>query len=95
MTDATDTIEITKALCVSTSHVEEGTAQMLDACGLDKTRGVHATGYGWFVYAYHEQEHWIPDDLWACISKAREHGCTYVHFDRDAGVVDGLHVFEW
>lgn len=66
--------------------------------------------YGWNLYAHDDNtvsnaagktpmpagtpEGQYPADLWACFEKARELGCTRVHFDTDGEPSDALPCYD-
>ena len=69
---------------------------LLDACAGHDTRELlcSSTPYGWFVFACEERPQ-ISDTLWALFEEARQHGCEYLLFDRDAAGLEGFPVFDW
>lgn len=92
------TIETRKFLVLSTSHVTEKTAHLLDTTPVQNwpvAGGPYGT-FGWFIYAHDEDaEGNIPEELMGVFRYAREHGCDNVLFDCDAGQIDGLPTYEW
>lgn len=86
---------------VSTSHLSEQTAHLLDCTKADEwsCRGDPYCYYGWFVYAQDENpgigSDAIPDDLFAVMTWAREHRFDYILFDRGADTVDALPTYSW
>lgn len=53
-------------------------------------------GYGWFMTAHPPEGalELMPDDIKAALQHARNVGCDYVVFDRDADSVEELPTFE-
>ena len=95
------TPEIHRLVVLSTSHVSEATAKLLDDTKADEwpcVGGPYAY-YGWFVYAHEENlgegTDAIPDDLFSVMSWARKHQFKYILFDCDALEVEGLPVDDW
>jgi len=90
------TIRTITALELSTAHLTPDTASRLD------NEPPHAwpvsggaTAYGFFIYAHDQNDGLIPEDLWLCCETARQQGCSYLLFDRDADVLPGLPVHDW
>ena len=98
-------LEIHKMLVLSTMHVSQSTAELLDIGCPSIHNGHCADGigypkgdYGWFVYVPEEpeQDSDIPADLLAVVvAFARAQACNWVMFDRDADKIDDLPVFDW
>ncbi|MGQ7794438.1 DUF5983 family protein [Faunimonas sp. B44] len=74
-------------LDLSTGHLTRRTRDWLEN---DAPISLAKTEYGWFLYAPEDRITWYPQDLWACLQKAREMGCCYALFDCDAERVDYL-----
>lgn len=87
-------LEMQPLLILSTSHVSETTARMLDATPVTNwpAPGGHYNGYGWFLYAGHDEG---PEDLRKLFDFARNNLCHYILLDRDASVVEELPVYDW
>ena len=83
-------------LDLSTAHLSDEDRTLLEACaGLDTGEVLCArTPYGWFVFACEERPE-ISDTLWGLFQSAREQGCEYLLFDRDAPMLDDFATFEW
>ena len=93
--------EIREFIVISTAHVSEATAKLLDnipAKDWPCAGGAYAD-YGWFVYAHDENagvgKDAIPDDLFNVMTWARKQGCDYVLLDCDGEEVEGLPVHDW
>ena len=95
-------------LDVSTSHVTEEDAKILDSLhdsGEDPTR-VIPKRFGWWVNVPDDDE-WIErstegwkdrgmsDAFIGLLNYARTKGCSWVNLDSDADYEDGLPTFEW
>ena len=87
---------VRRFLDLSSAHLSRKDRALLDACaGHDAGELLCATTpYGWFVFACEERPQ-ISDTLWALFQEARQHGCEYLLFDRDAASLDGFPVFDW
>lgn len=91
------TLEFRKTLMLTTGHLTEATAKMLDttpAKDWPVIGGPYGT-YGWQMYAHDDNDGTIPDDLWAVCEFANANGADLVVFDCDANPVDGLPTYEW
>jgi hypothetical protein len=98
---------VRQILDISTAHVSERTARILDEIvaddallGLRPGVIVHGKGeHGWLVYVPSEpsQESTpdFPEDLRTCMEHARALDCDWVMFDRDGVVIDALPEYEW
>ena len=87
---------IRRFLDLSNAHLTNEDRALLDACAGHDTGELlcATTPYGWFVFACEERPQ-ISDTLWALFQEARQHGCEYLLFDRDAASLDGFPVFDW
>ena len=79
-------------LDLSTGHLKPETRDlMLNDPGYP---GVSmANEYGWFCYICEDNPVW-DQDMKDCMAKARELGCLYILFDRDADLLDDLPYYE-
>jgi hypothetical protein len=89
-----------KMLCLSTAHVSEATAKMLNDTPYTLWPVVGGPwAYGWLMYAHDERldsgDKHFPDDLWECCVFARSKGFDYILFDQDADIADGLTFYSW
>ena len=87
---------VRRFLDLSNAHLTNEDRLLLDVCaGHDAGEMLCAsTPYGWFVYACEERPQ-ISDTLWGLFQEARQRGCDYLLFDRDAAEIDGFPVFDW
>ena len=87
---------VRRFLDLSNAHLRSEDRALLDACAGHDTGELlcASTPYGWFVFACEERPQ-ISDTLWALFEKARQHGCEYLLFDRDAASLDGFPLFDW
>lgn len=96
-----DSPNIRKFLNLSTAHVTEDTAKVLDhlpgipdhwsqwVVGTDNT-------YGWWIWAGQEDGlDDLPEDLRGCVDLAKQHDCDWILFDRDVEPIDQLPRYEW
>jgi hypothetical protein len=90
-------LEIRNFLTLSTGHVSEATAKILDNNKLEDWPcfGGTVSTVGWFIYAHDENPGDIPADLFAVFEYARKHNCPYVLFDCDADTIEELPTFDW
>lgn len=92
------TLEIRPFLVLSTGHVSEETAKMLDSTPAAQwpVLGGPFGDYGWFMRASDEDTSGdIPVELMNVFNFARANGFNYVLFDCDASTVDQLPTFDW
>jgi hypothetical protein len=93
-------LETRKTLCLSTAHVSETTANMLNTTSYEKWPVCGGPwSFGWMMYAHDEQldagDIPFPNDLWDCCCFARKHGFDYIIFDQDADPVEDLPKYSW
>lgn len=86
---------VRKFLDLSTAHLKPGTREEWT---LNRPTHVHATEYGFFVWAGDRNDE-MTDDGWpeeavACRRFARQQGCDYLLFDADADRLCELEEFE-
>lgn len=88
-------LEIRKVLVLSTSHVTEATARMLNRLPAAEwpVTGGHYGSYGWFLYCGINES--TPADLAVLFEFAVNKGCHHILLDQDADFVDELEIFEW
>lgn len=84
-------------LDLSTTHLRQETCDRLNSY-----QGViaHKMEYGWLMYVPAEPDDDVDKDRWPTelppiVALARDNGCTYVLFDRNAGTTDRLRTFDW
>ena len=91
-------MEISKMLTISTAHISEETARLLDIEPDNDNMQLtvyNKADFGWFVYVSEYFEDCdIPDDLRKCLELAKENNCTWLCLDCDAEIVDGLDFYE-
>lgn len=80
---------IRKTLVLSTAHLTPTQRERMSSIA-------DAIEYGWIMWAFDERgDDDIGDELWAICELARKHGCDWIKFDCDAGLVSGLPDFKW
>lgn len=90
-------------LALSTAHLTEGTASLLEA-GSIKNVTIYPKGeYGWFVHvpelsdldSFENKD--CPKDLMDCMRYARSNGCSWLMFDCDVEeeCAPELQKYEW
>ena len=102
-------MEITKMLTLSTCHIKEETAMLLnDACIYKKEFSLVlypkrwiSDYYGWFIYIPEELEadpetyEDVPKDLMQCLLFAKHVGCELLCLDGDREVLSYLDKYNW
>ncbi|PZP71801.1 hypothetical protein [Methylorubrum populi] len=90
-------LELPRMLVLSTSHLRQETAQLLEADEAGVIR--HEKGeYGWIIPIIDNPSNEPPPnltDLVGIYGLARSVGATWIMLDRDADTVDGLETWEW
>lgn len=90
-------MERMEAIVISTAHVPQDVAEMLDNTPVEKWPVSGFKGpYGWIIYAHDED---VADDIHPALMKvfswARREGFSWVRFDGDANHVSCLPAWEW
>lgn len=98
-------MEITKMLTVSTAHISEGTAKLLDKEVEADSLGINVYRkgeYGWFIgvsadlsQCLNSCENEVPDELEKLIIFAADLGCDMLCIDRDGEVLPYFEVYLW
>ncbi len=100
-------VEINKMLTLSTAHISEATAELLQRCNAadwddpsieDVPLVVYEkSDYGWFVVVPNDlfRINRTPPDLLMLFRLAQAQGCTWIMFDRDVEPVANLPTFNW
>lgn len=99
-------MEITKALCLSTSHITADTAKWLDrepsTFGKPLPMTVWKGDYGWFLPCYDADarnqmatEGSAPEELLALLNRAGEADCEFLRLDADGSQMEGLPTYDW
>lgn len=88
-------MEINKMLSLSTAHVTERTAHIMENFNIDNVVIYDKPNYGWFVYVpdrleIEECQDICPDDLYECLLFARDNGCDWIMFDCDVEPITEL-----
>ena len=93
-------MEKLKMLALSTVHVSEDTAKLID--NGDTEVVIYAKEkYGWFVHVpelcnmNNLENGKCPSDLYRCILFARKNDCDWLMFDRDVEPIDELPQYNW
>jgi len=98
MTDKTQHPYVCKILEVSTAHISEATANLVQ-CQLASVISFEKGDYGWLVYVPsepgREAEEGFPPDLRTCMEFARSLDCDWIMFDRDGVVIEALPDYDW
>lgn len=95
--------EISRILTLSSAHVTEKAAEMLErepdlnAMGLSvyEKSAKDGEAYGWYVYLPGETQASVPDCLRRCIETARGLGCGILCLDSDGPEYPGLETYDW
>lgn len=95
--DCSTGLELPSMLVLSTSHLRQETAQLLEADEAGVIR--HEKGeYGWIIPIIDNPSNEPPPnltDLVGIYGLARSVGATWIMLDRDADEVAGLETWEW
>lgn len=88
---------VVATLVLSTGHLAQEVAEGLVNGTVAVPMSVMSNEYGFLVNTV-----WrdipcldIPTSLKACLDLALDRGCTYIVFDRDAEIIDGLPSYDW
>ena len=87
-------MEINKMLTVSTAHISEETAELLDK---DISIVAYQKGdYGWFIHIHDDcDEYEIPKDLLKLLMFAKDLNCDWLCLDCDGDILDYLETYDW
>lgn len=88
-------LDIASLMTISTAHISEQTALMLEFAPQKCDMPVYAMErYGWLIFVCSQDE--TPyDDLNEVAKFAEQHHCEWVRLDPDGDIVDGLPVYDW
>ena len=92
-------MEISKMLTLSTAHITEGTAQLLQETPDTDVLGIpvyEKSEYGWFIYLSSIPDvifSHLPKDLQDILSLAKDVGCDVVCLDCDGPALSYLEVY--
>lgn len=95
--------EVSRMLTLSSGHISEEAANMLDSEPDTNHMGLSVYGkssdggesYGWFIYLPGETPAAVPDCLKRCIETARSLGCGILCLDPDGPEYPGLETYDW
>lgn len=87
-------LEINKELVVSTSHIREETAKLLE----DEPRlTIYEYPFGWRILA--GEAEWLHatghGELANLIKVAKQHDCAWLVLDQDGPTIDNFKTFDW
>ncbi|MEQ6332988.1 hypothetical protein [Sphingobium sp. MK2] len=91
-------MEITKALCLSTSHITAATAQSMEEQDSGFPIAVWRGDYGFFVSVHaisRDGGAGLPGDLIDCMERAVTYDCEFLRLDSDGPVMNGLKTYDW
>ena len=96
-------MDICKMLTISTAHIKQETAAILDKSYSGPIPGwLYAIGlydkdeYGWFIMDWdYRSVNTFPADLLECIKVAEKHGCTWLCLDCDGEVLSSIPTYDW
>lgn len=88
---------IWKTLELSTGHLEEQVARDLSANVLQLPTSVKKDEYGFMVYVLSDGDRDVeyPACMRQHLTLARAAGCSYLSYDRDAGILEGVASYDW
>lgn len=97
--------DITKIITLSTTHITENTARLLDDEPNTNTLGLTTykkADYGWFIYIADyiktnilNDAVSLPDDLKLCLKTAVNNNCEWLCLDCDGPEYDKLPKYNW
>ena len=99
-------MEISKMLTVTTGHITEETADLLN-CDELHIITYDKDGYGWFIFldAYDinhyynsddiDDDYYVPEELLKLMKFASDNGCEWLCLDCDGDELDGFETFDW
>ena len=92
-------LEIEKTLVLSTAHISEDTAILLDKYCLHLDIIIDKYEYGWYVYTSYDSLNKIPPDISSslayCIKLASANGCKCIKLDQDGPKAPSLPIYDW
>ena len=95
-------MEICKMLTLSTAHITQETAKVLETHSspwADYDLAIYdKDDFGWWIHLPDEEItelNNVPPDLVECIKLAEQNGCEWLCLDCDGEVVDCLPTYEW
>lgn len=97
-TEMTSALEMRQMAVLSTAHVSEATARMLDRRVGTKdglNGGITQYGYVLSVPDSAMRDTNLPEDLLAVFALAKAQGADYLYLDRDGDTHPDLQVFDW
>lgn len=93
-------LEIQKMITLSTAHITEQTAKLLDKEPEKNNMTISVykkSEYGWFlpIESIDYNTAAIPEDLKKVIAFAKDHGCSWLCLDCDGPILDYLDTYKW
>ena len=91
-------MEINKMLSLSTGHVSEDTARLMDNDAIGQVVIYDKPNFGWFVHVperfeLDEVKCSCPNDLFQCLDFAEKRGCGWIMFDSDVEPINELNMY--
>lgn len=93
-------LEIQKMIILSTAHITEQTAKLLDKEPEENSMTISVykkSEYGWFLpienISYDTAA--VPEDLKKVIAFAKDHGCSWLCLDCDGPILEYLDTYKW
>lgn len=94
---------IVSMLMISTAHITEKTAEIMENGSFENLAVYAKEQYGFFVpvpagsllYEGSNYQAELPEDLFACLKYAAEQNCCWLMLDRDYETVSGLPTYDW
>ena len=92
-------MEICKMLTVSTAHVSEKTAELLDKDDIYGVVVYPKDQYGWFIVieedCMNDYKDDIPNELLRLMKFTKANNCDWLCLDCDGEVIEYLETFDW
>ncbi|MEK3955921.1 MULTISPECIES: DUF5983 family protein [unclassified Psychrobacillus] len=93
-------LEISSMLTISTAHISEETAKLIESNAIQGLIHYQKNEYGWFIYTGVEEDEVelkedLPEDLKSVMDVAIRHNCIWLCLDRDAELAKDLPIYHW
>lgn len=92
-------LEIQKMITLSTAHITEQTAKLLDKEPEENNMAISVykkSEYGWFLPIESISYDTVPfQDLKKVIEFAKDHGCSWLCLDCDGPMLEYLDTYKW
>ena len=94
MTAKKQKLEIHKMLTISTGHITEHDAKILEKGSWISDEYCFILGTSEELVSHYE-ENGLSGSFLNCLKFARDNDCNYIRFDADGDEIEGLKIYEW